>query len=197
MRLHVTLRATLASAAATLLVMLLPAQPVWAHAKLVKSDPAGGVTVSAPLTAVTLTFSEMVKQQFSTVVVTGADGVSYSDGTPRSVDKTLTQQVKPLPAGTVRVAWRTASGDGHPIEGQFTFTNTAPAPTSAAPSGSPPGASAAPVAPGSGPTTLATDPTLDTGEDDGLLWLILAAVAVVLVLVGGAFWWRRRTLGSA
>lgn len=191
MRLHATLRATLSTAVVALLVMLLPAQPAWAHAKLVKTDPASGATVAAPLTAVTFTFNEMVKQQFSTVVVTGADGVSYSDGTPKSVDKTLTQPVKPLPAGAVRVVWRTVSGDGHPLEGQFTFTNAAPAPTSAAPSSAAP-SSAAPAS--SDAATLAVDPTRNVDDGDGgLLWVILGAVAVVLILAGGAVWWRRRT----
>jgi methionine-rich copper-binding protein CopC len=189
MRLHVTLRATLAAAAAALLVTLLPTQPAWAHAKLVKSDPADGATVTAPLTAVTFTFTEMVKQQFSTVAITGADGVSYSDGTPRSVDKTLTQPVKPLPGGAVRVVWRTVSVDGHTIEGEFTFTNAAPAPTSASPSSDPPPTSAAPA---STALTVA-DPPLDEGRDDSLLWVILGGIAAVLVLGGGAFWWRRRT----
>jgi copper resistance protein C len=193
MRLHVTLRATLAAASAALLVTLLPAQPAWAHAKLVKSDPANGATVTAPLTAVAFTFSEMVKQQFSTVVVTGADGVSYSDGTPKSVDKTLTQPVKPLPGGAIRVVWRTVSVDGHPIEGQLTFTNAAPAPTGAAPSGPPPATTTAPAAPSSSTLTAAADPTLDVGGDRTALWLALGGIAVVLVLAGGAFWWRRRT----
>ncbi|MEV0131079.1 copper resistance CopC family protein [Dactylosporangium sp. NPDC050688] len=194
MRLHVTLRAPLAAAVAALLVMLLPAQPAFAHAKLVKTDPAAGATVTAPLTAVTFTFNEMVKQQFSTVVVTGADGVSYSDGTPKSVDKTLTQPVRPLPPGAVRVVWRTVSGDGHPLEGQLTFTNAAAAPTSAAPSSAAPATSAAP--PSTAAPTGAAEPAASSGDGgSGLLWAALGAVAVLLVLAGGAVWWRRRTPG--
>ncbi|MDG6106997.1 copper resistance protein CopC [Dactylosporangium aurantiacum] len=194
MRPYVTLRATLAAVAA-LLVILLPARPAWAHAMLVKSDPAAGATVTAPLTAVTFTFNEMVKQQFSTVVVTGADGVSYSDGTPKSVDKTLTQPVKPLPPGAVKVVWRTVSGDGHPLEGQFTFTNAAPAPSSAAPSSAPP-TSAAPAPPPSA-TTGAADPASSSDDGgSGLLWPASVAAAVVLVLVGGTLWWRRRAPGK-
>lgn len=195
MRLHVTLRATLAAAAA-LLVTLLPAQPAFAHAELVKSDPAAGATVTAPLTAVTFTFNEMVKQQFSTVVVTGADGVSYSDGTPKSVDKTLTQPVKALPPGAVKVVWRTVSGDGHPLEGQFTFTNAAPAPTGVAPSSAVAATSAAPAPPSAAASTVVADPASSSGDGgSGLLWAALGAVAVLLVLAGGAVWWRRRAPG--
>ncbi|WP_238006362.1 copper resistance protein CopC [Dactylosporangium sp. AC04546] len=192
MRLSMTVRATLAAAAAAALVLLVPAQPAWAHAKLLKSDPADGATVTAPVAAVTFTFNEMVKQQFSTVVVTGVDGASYSDGAPKSVDKTLTQPVKALPAGVVRVAWRTVSVDGHPIEGQFTFTNAAAAPTTAAPS-SPPQATTEPAsAPSSAAATVAADPASDDGGAGGLLWAVVGAVVVVLVLAGGVVWWRRR-----
>ncbi|MFF5235276.1 copper resistance protein CopC [Dactylosporangium sp. NPDC000521] len=191
MRLHATLRAALATAAVALLVLLAPPQPAWAHAKLVKSDPANGATVSAPLAAVTFTFNEMVKQQFSTVVVTGPDGVSYSDGTPKSVDKTLTQPVKPLPAGAIKVAWRTVSVDGHPIEGQLTFTTAAPAPTSAAPSSAPPATSAAPATTSAAAPAVAADPASSDGGPSGLIWVVLGVV-VALVLGGGALWWRRR-----
>ncbi|GGM77154.1 copper resistance protein CopC [Dactylosporangium sucinum] len=178
MRLPVTVRALLAAAAAATLLLLAPAQPAWAHAKLLRTDPADGATVTAPVAAVTFTFNEMVQQRFSTVVVTGADGASYSDGAPRSVDKTLTQPLKPLPGGAVRVAWRTVSADGHPIEGQFTFTNAAAAPSSAAPP---------PSTPGAAPATV--------DSVGGRAWGVAGAVVlvVVLLLAGGALWWRRRT----
>ncbi|MGI5175900.1 copper resistance CopC family protein [Dactylosporangium sp. CA-152071] len=190
-----TFRAVLAAAAVALLVLLAPPAPAWAHAKLVKSDPADGATVSAPLTAVTFTFNEPVKQQFSTVVVTGPDGVSYSDGTPKSVDKTLTQSVKPLPAGAIKVAWRTVSVDGHPIEGQLTFTNAAPAPTTAAPSSPPPATSAAPATASAATPTVGTGPASSDSGASGLLWVVLGVVAVALVLGGGAVWWRRSRTG--
>ncbi|WP_426513915.1 copper resistance CopC family protein [Dactylosporangium sp. McL0621] len=108
--------------AAALLLLLAPAAPAFAHSRLVASDPADGAAVRAPLSAVALTFSDGVKQQFSTVVVTGPDGASYVDGSARVADRTLTQPLRPLPNGAVRVTWRTVSADGHPIEGQFSFT---------------------------------------------------------------------------
>jgi methionine-rich copper-binding protein CopC len=186
-----TFRAVLAVAAVALLVLLAPPRPAWAHAKLVKSDPANGATVSAPLTGIVLTFNEMVKQQLSTVAVTGADGVSYSDGTPKSVDKTLTQPVKPLPAGAITVVWRTAAGDGHPLEGQFTFTNAAPAPTGAATSSAPAATGAAPATTPPAARTGTAEPASADSGSSGLLWVLLGVVAAALVLAGGAFWWRR------
>jgi methionine-rich copper-binding protein CopC len=192
MRLSVTVRAALAACAA-LLVVLAPARPAWAHAQLLKTDPANGATVAGPLTAVTLTFNELVKQQFSTIVVTGADGVSYSDGTPRSVDKALTQPVKPLPGGAVRVAWRTVSADGHPVEGQFTFTNAAtPATTeSAAPAASSPPAPVTGSA--QGPPGAAEPRSGPAGESRRLVWGVLGGVLLLAALAGGVYWRRRRS----
>ncbi|GAA2326085.1 copper resistance CopC family protein [Dactylosporangium salmoneum] len=185
MRLRATFGGLLAAA---LLVLLVPAPPAFAHSTLLKTDPADGATVSAPPAAITLTFNENIKQQFSTIVVTGADGASYSDGAPHAVDKTLTQAVKPLPTGAVKVAWRTVSADGHPIEGRFAFTNAASAPPAAA------GAmtAAAPTeAPSSPQPTAVAEPAGDGGSS-GWLWAVAGGVAVVL-LAAGALLWRRRS----
>jgi copper resistance protein C len=132
MPMHATRRllgAAAAAVAVALLAVILPAQPAWAHARLVSSDPAAGAVVSQTLATVTLTFNEMVNQRFSTIVVTGSDGRGYSDGAARSVDRNLTQAIQPLPGGPVRVAWRTVSADGHPIDGEFAFTMNAPTPS--------------------------------------------------------------------
>ncbi|WP_433223161.1 copper resistance CopC family protein [Dactylosporangium sp. CS-047395] len=186
MRLRSTIGGVLAAA---VLVLFVPG-PAWAHSTLLRSDPADGSTVSTPLTAVSLTFNEGVKQRFSTIVVTGADGKSYVDGTPRVVDKTLSQAVQPLPAGAVTVAWRTVSADGHPIEGRFTFTNAAGTP--AAPSTE---AVASPAVASPAVATQAA-PTRNTAAGDGsggLPWVVAGVVAVV-VLTAGAVLWRRRTM---
>ncbi|WP_433065027.1 copper resistance CopC family protein [Dactylosporangium sp. CS-033363] len=186
MRLRSTIGGVLAAA---VLVLFVPG-PAWAHSTLLRTDPADGATVSTPLTAVALTFNEPVKQQFSTIVVTGADGKSYVDGKPHAVDRTLSQAVRPLPAGAVTVAWRTVSADGHPIEGRFAFTNSA----AAAPSTD----AQAPPTPGpttQAPTTQAAAPTPAAAAGDGssgLPWAVAGGV-VVVVLAGGAVLWRRRS----
>ncbi|WP_432838614.1 copper resistance CopC family protein [Dactylosporangium sp. CA-092794] len=194
MRVPVSVRAILAAAAAVLLIPLMPAAPAWAHATLLKTDPADGATVTAAPAAVTFTFNQNVKQQFSTIVVTGADGRSYSDGTPHSVDTTLTQAVKPLPPGEVQVAWRTVSADGHPIEGRFAFTNAAPAPSAAA-------STAAAVAGPARATSVAAATAVagPAAGDDGsteLLWAVAGGVVVVL-LAGGMVLWRRSRPGRS
>lgn len=175
-----------------LLAVVVPAAPAWAHAKLVSTDPATGATVAAPVATITLTFNEPVKQQFTTVVVTGADGASYSDGPARSVDKQVLQTVKPLPSGAIRVTWKTVSPDGDPIQGTFSFTNAAPAPTSAAASPSPSAAATTSPAPaGTSSTPEARTASNDEGPG-GLVWLLVAAVIVLALLAGGAYWFRSR-----
>nr|BFE57939.1 hypothetical protein GCM10020063_024650 [Dactylosporangium thailandense] len=170
-----TIRVLLVAAA---LVLLAPATPAFAHSRLVASDPADGATVSTPLDAVALTFSDGVQQQFSTVVVTGADGSSYVDRAPRVADRTLTQPIRPLPNGAVRVAWRTVSADGHPIEGQFSFTV----------SGS--GVRAATAAP-SATTAATTDTTKDAAGGSGAMPWVVGGVVIAL-LAGAAFAGSRR-----
>ncbi|MER7006528.1 copper resistance CopC family protein [Dactylosporangium sp. NPDC000555] len=194
MRLPATARAALAATAAALLVTLLPARPAWAHERLLSSDPADGASVTTPVTAVTLTFNAPVKSRFSTVVVTGADGAGHAQGAPRAVDATLVQAVGALPPGTVRVAWRTVSADGHPIEGQFTFTNAAPPPASAAASPSPAAAESATAASSTGASSTAADPPASGGQDSPApaWWWIVAAVVLVPAAAGGWLWSRRR-----
>jgi len=180
------------AALAAVLVVAFPAAPAWAHAKLVSTDPAANATVATAVTTITLTFNEPVKQQFTTVVVTGADGVSYSDGSARSVDKQVLQAVKPLPSGAVKVTWKSVSPDGDPIQGSFAFTNAAAPPTSAAASPSPAAAtSAAPV-----PVPTSAAPAVEQASDEqdsgsAIGWLIAGAV-VVIVLAAAGFWLRSR-----
>ncbi|HTJ33892.1 MAG TPA: copper resistance CopC family protein [Dactylosporangium sp.] len=195
MRLPVTIRAALAATAATMLVVLLPAQPAWAHARLLSTSPAEGASVTTPVTAVVLTFNEPVKQQFSTIVVTGADGVSHSQGSPRSVDATLSQTVGALPSGPVRVAWRTVSSDGHPIEGQYTFTNaavTSTPPPSAAPSPSPTTAATTAQQAAATESQAAGAPVSNQQGSSTAVWWIVGAVVVLLAVAGGWVWSRRR-----
>jgi methionine-rich copper-binding protein CopC len=185
-------------AAAVLIAFLAVAahpSPASAHAKLVGTSPKASSTVAEPITTVTLTFNEPVKQQQTTIAVSGPDKTSYSEGAARSVDKNALQGVKPLPTGTISVVWQTVSADGHPMKGQFTFTNTAAAatPISATPSASP-STSPSPVAAvptGAGPPVA--QPAGDEGGlGSGLPWLI-GAVVVLVALAGGTIWWRRRS----
>jgi methionine-rich copper-binding protein CopC len=157
----------------TALVGLATAAPAWAHSRLQRTNPADGATLTAQVGEVTLTFNERVHGDFTTVVVTGPGGVSYSDGHVQVIDDDVHQKVYPLHSGAYTVAWRAISADGHPVEGQFHFTMALPA--GQEPSAGPP-ASTRPLA-------------STTGQGgDGWLWgglatLVLAAAIGVPLLI--------------
>jgi methionine-rich copper-binding protein CopC len=169
-------------AATVVAVPVLPGT-AWAHTQLLATNPTDKSTVDTPVTTVALTFNQPVKQQFSTVVVRGADTKSYSDGTPRAVDQNLTQAVQPLPGGQITVSWRVVSQDGDPVQGQFTFTNTASS-AATAPS---------PTSPAAVPSHAGTSKT--GGGASG--WYVAASIAALVAVTAAAFVvWRRRRRGE-
>ncbi|GAA1037964.1 hypothetical protein GCM10009557_52740 [Virgisporangium ochraceum] len=186
-----------AAALGLLAIMVLPATPAAAHAKLTASNPQAGSLVSAALPAITLTFSGPVKPELTTIVVAGPDGVNRSTGAPTLADVTITQPVNALPQGQVKVTWRTVSADGHPINGTFDFTNGAAA---SAPDASSTPAAATPAAPTATPTAAApaepagtaTDPASDDEGMSPVVWIVLA-VLVLGAAGAGALWHRRRS----
>jgi methionine-rich copper-binding protein CopC len=181
----------LASSAA-LVVFGVSAAPAWAHAQLLRTTPAANGTATEPVTAVTLTFNEPVKQQSTAVTVAVGDGSSYSDGAARVVDSTVTQPVRPLPVGAVRVTWKTVSADGDPIQGEFSFTvaptaapaTTAPAPASPSPSPAQP----------TGPAAVAASSTAASQQPAGssMPWVLGLGGAALLVALGAVALVRRR-----
>lgn len=178
-----------------LAAVLVLAAPAAAHARLLSSTPKDDSTAVKAVTQVTLRFSEPVKQSLTTVRVTGADGGAHSTGGPRVVDDTVTQQVSALPAGVVKVGWRTVSVDGHTIEGSFTFTNRVAPPSPSAepspPAASPaPTTSSAPAAPAA--TTAAPGMQPASGDSGSTVAGFFTGLAVVLAAGLVALWfWRR------
>ncbi|GAA0951769.1 hypothetical protein Vau01_054230 [Virgisporangium aurantiacum] len=175
-----------------LAVVLLPAAPASAHAKLTGSNPQAGQMVTADLPVVTLSFSGPVKAELSTIVIAGPDGVNMTNGPATVADVTLTQPVKALPPGQIKVTWRTVSADGHPIEGTFDFTNANPAASRPSPSASETSAAAAPAT--TRPADVATSSSASS-SDEGVspfVWLLVAAL-VLAAASGGAVWYRRRS----
>ncbi len=95
------------------------------HLRLVKSDPAAAAAVASP-TQLRLWFSLKPTLSLTTVKLTNASKVPVKLGKPSfagDVKLPVTVSVdEPLAAGTYTVTWKTASGDLHPMTGEYTFT---------------------------------------------------------------------------
>lgn len=103
--------------------VVVSAQPVWAHARLVSATPGDGQTASA-VRSVSLTFSERFAAPFSSIELEDAQGRAVPLRSSVSSDgKTLSGRLEtPLSAGVYRVTWAIAASDGHRMTGSYTFT---------------------------------------------------------------------------
>lgn len=96
------------------------------HARLLRSTPAGGSTVAAPPATIDLWFSESVELSVTRVRIQAPGSASPTIAPvtriPDGDSKTVRVPVAGLePARSYTVQWVTASRDGHPIKGEFTF----------------------------------------------------------------------------
>ena len=113
----------------------------WAHATLVRSDPASNAHLSRPPATLELEFSEAVTPRTSRVELVTPDSqrlglvVRGDSANP----KTLLAGVPQLSvAGRYRVEWRLVGPDGHAVAGKYDFTvDTIPVPVDTTPVGEP------------------------------------------------------------
>lgn len=94
------------------------------HATLLRSEPAKDSTVATP-TRIYLVFSEEVEPSLGGMRLVGPGGqvvTLKTGGDPRNVSALVAPVPAPLAAGTWRVEWRIVSEDGHPIDGDFSFS---------------------------------------------------------------------------
>lgn len=107
------------------LVMCWPVQ-LFAHAKLVRSEPAKGASIAQPLSQVRLWFSETPSIALSTVsiIAPSGDTVRLTRLRLDAEDKRLLLANVPklLSPGVYRIAWRIVAGDGHPKYGSIDFS---------------------------------------------------------------------------
>ncbi|MBV2354776.1 copper resistance protein CopC [Streptomyces sp. J2-1] len=111
--------------------LLAGAAPASAHAALTGSDPAQGVVVATAPQRVSLTFSEQVAMNASSVRVLDPRGRDVVTGAPDNVGGT-TYAVglrSGLAKGTYTVAYQVVSADSHPVAGAYTFSVGAPSKT--------------------------------------------------------------------
>lgn len=118
------------------LSLLLPARAA-AHTRLRASQPAAGATVPDTLSEIRLSFTEPVTPEMTSLVLTtGASTIAQGklvevDGTGRHVF--AFRLPSRLTAGPYTAVWHSAADDGHVIHGTLTFTVTASATPTVAP----------------------------------------------------------------
>ena len=102
-----------------LLTALVQASAAFAHASLVRAEPADGALVAEPPAALRLTFNEPVTPLVIRLIA--PDGTTT---TPEATTENTTVTVKPGPLrrGTHVLSWRVISADGHPVGGSLVFS---------------------------------------------------------------------------
>ncbi|MET8154712.1 copper resistance CopC family protein [Actinoplanes sp. NPDC049668] len=176
-----------AAALTAALLAALTAAPAWAHNALVEATPGKSAKLKTAPEEVRLRFLQKLDADRTTIVVTDAGGREVPASAPKADGKTGSITfTEPLPNGAYTVTYGVVSQDGHPVQGKYSFTVNA-----AAPSTSP----ASPASPPAAPTTVAAPvPVAQEEEKGGAGWLPIAAVIGVIALVGavGVALLRRR-----
>lgn len=106
-------------------LLLLPAQPAFAHAALLESTPVDGVLLQAAPGGVVLRFSERVGTSLGAVRVVAPDGSRADTGRveTRAGGKEVVAPLRDdLEPGTYLLLWRVVSEDSHPVSGASTFS---------------------------------------------------------------------------
>jgi methionine-rich copper-binding protein CopC len=179
-----TLPAVLATAFLAAAALLVPALPAAAHDELIGTDPSADSVLEALPEQITLSYSaDVLTDAGATVIeVTDAAGTSLTDGAPEVSGAEVTQALAGPASGTVTVAWRVVSSDGHPIDGEFAFSvpESTPTPT---PTATPSASSTAVPSEAASPAASSEAPAapVDTADPASPLPWILLAVALVLV----------------
>lgn len=126
-----------------LLMTLIVAPSVLAHALLRQSEPPDGAALDTPPDRIVITFTEEPEPALSLIKVVDSAGREVATGPARAVagqPLSLQLQGPPLPKGIYTVTWRTVSRvDGHVTGGAFAFgIGITPAGTTPQPAAPPP-----------------------------------------------------------
>jgi len=109
---------------AALIVLLVAAPSVFAHAAFLGSDPVPGQRVERSPTQIAMRFTEAINRRLSTAALYDAVSgkrVRVDVGAPSARQLVLTSPAR-LDRGSYRVEWHSVSADdGHALEGSFSF----------------------------------------------------------------------------
>lgn len=105
------------------LMALFTVAPAAAHTSLISTDPADGQTLKKPPATVSLRFAEPLLDAGARMVAKDTAGATIDLGPAQVQGQTLTAQwPATADSGTYTVAYRAVAGDGHPLEGRFSFS---------------------------------------------------------------------------
>ncbi|KQY47619.1 FixH family protein [Cellulomonas sp. Root137] len=103
-------------------LLLGPAGPAGAHSTLIGSDPAEGAVLDAAPERIRFTFDEVVAGVPDGVRVFDAEGAPVASSAAVSGTELAVALAEQPGPGTLVVAWRVVSEDGHPVSGSLTFS---------------------------------------------------------------------------
>lgn len=177
-------RTALAGIAVAAAAVLAVAAPASAHDKLVGSTPAADEQLTTAPEEVTLTFSNnlLSLEENSGTAMTVVDGAGkdWVAGDPVVQADTVTVPLaQGMTDGDYLVTWKVVSSDGHPTDGQYSFSLTGQeAVETTAPS----------EEPSDEPSAEASTPAQDgaAAQDDSALMPILIGVGALVVVLGVA-----------
>jgi methionine-rich copper-binding protein CopC len=173
-----------------LVLLLVDALPIAAHAELVSSDPPDKAEVQAPFSGpIILTFSEALASG-SKADLNGPDGSTLGAATVDGTTLAFTPG-GPLSRGTYTIQWTSVAADRDILRGTLTFTVVEPPPT---PTPAPTATPGATPSPPPSPTPTASPSPSGNGSPasstaDVILPLLAAVIAVGAI---GAFLLRNR-----
>jgi methionine-rich copper-binding protein CopC len=188
---------------AVVLALILPAI-VAAHAEIKVATPAGGATVTTPVSEVSATYTEALDADSRLVVVDG-DGVTIARGAVDPADdrRMVAKLDQAYVTGTFTVRSTAIALDGHVERATWTFTVAVPATPTPTPlctdqcpgqSNPPPSPSAQTPSPTPAPTVAPSagpQPSSPSGTSDAIL-PIVAALAIVVIGAGALLGRGRR-----
>lgn len=175
------------TAALTVLLVMSLSSSAFAHSHLGGSNPADGDVITEPLNEIVLNFDGQIEQgSFIDVTTTSGKAIELKEITIG--EGILTGTVaEPLPNDEYQVNWSIISTDGHPLEGNFSFTVNAPVPET--------------VEKEPAETTNAIEETAEVPsadeeekevEKESSSTTVILVVLLVIIVAGGFFFFTRR-----
>src|SRR6266508_556436 len=119
------MRARSAAFLLSLLILLASGAQAWAHASLVKAEPADGAVLAQAPAALKLTFNEPVSPLVMRLIGPAGELIALADVAAENTTVTIAAPPA-LRRGSHALSWRVISADGHPVAGSLIFSIGAP-----------------------------------------------------------------------